>query len=151
MSLASYISGYVDGEGCFSIHIRPRKNNRIGWEVVPSFSVGQHQNKAEVLYLMKDYFGCGYIRLSKRDNVLHYETRSIGDIRSKIIPHFRKHPLLSSRAQDFKRFEKICEMIDKKRHLTENGLLEIMTITEETQTSKRRIYKKEDIIRSLVR
>src|SRR3954471_15374769 len=45
--LSAYISGYVDGEGCFTISIAPRATLRAGWEVRPGFSVSQNGDRAE--------------------------------------------------------------------------------------------------------
>ena len=52
--LSVYISGYVDGEGCFTVSISPRAKLRAGWEVRPSFSVSQNGDRAEVLYALQD-------------------------------------------------------------------------------------------------
>ena len=49
MDISSYISGYVDGEGCFTVSFSPRRKLRMGWEVRPSFSVSQNADRAEVL------------------------------------------------------------------------------------------------------
>src|SRR5688572_18971224 len=35
--LRSYISGYIDGEGCFCVSFQPSRRHRFGWEVRPSF------------------------------------------------------------------------------------------------------------------
>ena len=50
--LSAYLSGYADGEGCFSISIAPRATLAVGWEVRPSFSVSQNQGRAEVLHAL---------------------------------------------------------------------------------------------------
>jgi hypothetical protein len=52
MDLGSYISGYVDGEGCFTVSIAPRPTLFVGWEARPSLSVSQNGDRAEVLLLM---------------------------------------------------------------------------------------------------
>ena len=49
INLPSYISGFVDGEGCFTVSISPRPTLRVGWEVRPSFSVSQNGDRIEVL------------------------------------------------------------------------------------------------------
>ena len=41
LDLPSYISGYFDGEGCFTVSISPRAKLRVGWETRPSVSVSQ--------------------------------------------------------------------------------------------------------------
>ena len=60
--LSAYISGYADGEGCFTVSIAPRATLAVGWEVRPSFSVSQNGDRAEVLHVLQAYFGCGSIR-----------------------------------------------------------------------------------------
>jgi hypothetical protein len=52
VDLGSYISGYVDGEGCFTVSISPRPTLLVGWEVRPSLSVSQNGDRAEVLLLI---------------------------------------------------------------------------------------------------
>src|SRR5438477_652079 len=55
--LSAYISGYADGEGCFTVSISPRAKLRVGWEVRPGFSVSQNGDRAEVLHAIQTYFG----------------------------------------------------------------------------------------------
>ena len=68
--LSAYISGYVDGEGCFTVSIAPRASLRVGWEVRPSFSVSQNGDRAEVLHAIASHFGCGSIRPDRSDRTL---------------------------------------------------------------------------------
>ena len=56
VDLGSYISGYIDGEGCFTVSISPRPTLLAGWEVRPSLSVSQNGDRAEVLLLIQRYF-----------------------------------------------------------------------------------------------
>jgi LAGLIDADG DNA endonuclease family protein len=53
--LSAYISGYADGEGCFTVSIAPRATLTVGWEVRPSFSVSQNGDRAEVLHALQAY------------------------------------------------------------------------------------------------
>jgi hypothetical protein len=50
MEIASYISGFVGGEGCFCVSFQPSKRHRFDWEVRPSFSVSQNADRAQLLY-----------------------------------------------------------------------------------------------------
>src|SRR6478752_3555055 len=68
--LSAYISGYVDGEGCFTVSIAPRAKLLVGWEVRPSLSVSQNGDRAEVLHAIQAYFGCGSIRPDRSDKTL---------------------------------------------------------------------------------
>ena len=95
--LSAYISGYVDGEGCFTVSIAPRATLLVGWEVRPGFSVSQNGDRAEVLHAIKAYFECGSIRPDRSDKTLKWETRRLEDILEHVLPHFERYPLLSGR------------------------------------------------------
>ena len=96
MDLNAYLSGYVDGEGCFCVSFNRSQRHRLGWEIRPSFSVSQNDDRAEVLKMLKERFGCCSIRADRSDRTLKYEVRSVRDLVEKVIPHFEKFPLLSS-------------------------------------------------------
>jgi hypothetical protein len=102
VDLPSYISGYVDGEGCFTVSISPRKTLRVGWEVRPSLSVSQNGDRSEVLLAIQDYFGCGTLRPDRSDLTLKWETRRLANFLSVVIPHFRDYPLQSGKRCDFR-------------------------------------------------
>src|SRR3989344_3390620 len=119
--LANYISGYVDGEGCFSVSFSKREKLRIGWEVKPSFAVGQNFDRREVLDLMKEYFNCGFLRRDYADKTLKLEVRSLEELLTKIIPHFESFPLKSSKQKDLVLFVEICRRMEKLEHQTIEG------------------------------
>ena len=121
MNLQSYISGYIDGEGCFCVSFTPSKRHRFGWEVRPSFSVSQNQDRAELLYLIQQTWDCGFIRPDRSDRTLKFEVRKVTDLVDKVIPHFEVYPLLSSKQQDVIRFRQICCLIDQRQHLVKEG------------------------------
>ena len=92
-----YISGYTDREGCFSVSFLKRKKLTIGIETRPSFSVSQNEDRAEVLFLMQDHFACGHMCRDYSDKTLKYEVRRSDDLLTKVIPHFRRYPVLSGK------------------------------------------------------
>ena len=96
-NMYEYISGYTDGEGCFSVSFLKRQKLTIGIETRPSFSVSQNEDRAEVLFLMQDHFTCGHMRRDYSDKTLKYEVRKLDDLLTKVIPHFRKYPMLSGK------------------------------------------------------
>ena len=113
--LSAYISGYVDGEGCFTVSISPRAKLVVGWEVRPSLSVSQNGDRAEVLQLIQDHFGCGSIRPDRSDQTLKWETRRLEHILDRVIPHFEEYPLLSGKRFDFERFAQVCQLMAARR------------------------------------
>mgnify|MGYP001561734768 CR=1 FL=1 len=123
-NVGEYISGYVDGEGCFSVSFSRRNKMLVGWETKPSFSVSQNQDRSEVLYLVQKRFCCGFIRRDFSDKTLKYEVRSLSDLLEKVIPHFEKYPLISSKQKDFLKFKSICFLMNKNSHKNSSGLSE---------------------------
>src|SRR5579864_7620019 len=126
--LGNYISGYVDGEGCFSVSFSIRPKLKVGWEVKPSFAVAQNFDRREVLDLMMEYFGCGGIRKNTADRTLKYEIRSLNELLLKVIPHFHSFPLKSSKQKDFLFLEEICRRMNNFEHLKIKGFQEIVSI-----------------------
>jgi hypothetical protein len=151
MDLPSYISGYVDGEGCFTVSISPRKTLLVGWEVRPSVSVSQNGDRSEVLLLMQQYFGCGSLRPDRSDRTIKWEVRSLPLIGSRVIPHFRRYPLLSGKRKDFELFADVCERMARRDHLTFQGLSEIVRLAGAMNPSGKRGYAPETIVQSLPR
>src|SRR5437867_3233920 len=136
--LSAYISGYADGEGCFTVSISPRAKLRVGWEVRPSFSVSQNGDRAEVLHALQAYFGCGSIRPDRSDKTLKWETRRLDELLERVIPHFERYPLISGKRHDFERFAVICRMMAGRAHQRRGGLIEIVELASEMNPSGKR-------------
>ena len=147
----AYISGYADGEGCFTVSISPRATLRVGWEVRPSFSVSQNGDRAEVLILLKDYFGCGSIRPDRSDRTLKWETRRLDHIVDCVIPHFERYPLLSRKRHDFESFATVCRMMVAGAHRDRSGLRDIVRLAHSMNSSGKRRYAAEEILETLRR
>jgi hypothetical protein len=147
--LLAYISGYVDGEGCFTVSISPRAKLVVGWEVRPSLSVSQNGDRAEVLQLIQAQFGCGSIRPDRSDKTLKWETRRLEDILESVIPHFEHYPLLSGKRFDFECFAKVCQAMAAGEHRTRSGLISIVELAAGMNPSGRRRYNTEAILASL--
>lgn len=144
-----YISGYVDGEGCFSVSFSKRKKIKVGWETKPSLSISQNEDRAQILYLIKDIFGCGFLRRDYSDKTLKYEIRSLDDLLNKVIPFFDNYPLLSKKQKEFKNFRKICFLMKQGEHLSKKGFKKIIKIAFQMNPSGKRKYSLDDIIQSL--
>jgi hypothetical protein len=149
MDVDSYISGFVDGEGCFCVSFQPSRRHRFGWEVRPSFSVSQNADRAQLLFEMRARWGCGFIRPDRSDSTLKFEVRNVRDLVRKVIPHFRAFPLLSSKEMDVERFALICQWIGEGRHRTIEGLSEIVKVAMQMNASGKRKYSEDEILNSL--
>lgn len=147
-NLAEYITGYADGEGCFTVTFNKKPKALLKWEFRPSFSVSQNENRRQVLDLMQKYFECGYIRRDYSDKTVKFEVRDHSDLINKIIPHFEKFPFLSSKQHDFELFKAICIIVNRKAHLTKNGFVRILNLAYQMNGSGKRRRTKEEIIKS---
>jgi hypothetical protein len=56
-----------------------------------------------------------------------YQVRSVKDLRV-IIAHFDKYPLISQKFADYQLFKQIVEMMNRKEHLTIEGLKRIVAL-----------------------
>lgn len=146
MDFASYISGFTDGEGCFCISFNRREKLKTKIEVRPSFAIGQNKRSLNLLKEIQKYFGCGNIRFSKKDQSYKYEVRSLSDLRKKIIPHFEKYPLMSSKKNDFEIFHEVCELVAQTKHRNVDHLKSIINISYQMNGSKSRKYKKSELL-----
>ena len=147
--LSAYISGYADGEGCFTVSISPRAKLRAGWEVRPSFSVSQNGDRAEVLYAIEAYFGCGSIRPDRSDRTLKWETRRLEDILGRIVPHFEQWPLMSGKQDDFERFAAVSRLMAGGAHRSREGLVRIVELAREMNPSGKRRYDASAVLEQL--
>ncbi len=149
VDLASYISGHVDGEGCFTVSVSPRPTLLVGWEVRPSLSVGQNGDRIEVLLLMQQYFSCGSLRPDRSDRTMKWEIRSLPPILARIVPHFRCYPLQSGKRRDFELFADICERMARLEHRNITGLKEIVRLANAMNPSGKRGYTLDMVMQSL--
>ena len=144
-----YISGYVDGEGCFSVSFLKREKLKIGIETRPSFSVSQNEDRSEVLYLMQRIFQCGHIRRDTSDKTIKYEVRNLEDLLTKVIPHFHNFPLLSGKQKDFEFLSKICSFMKEGKQHTQNGMSEILKLAFQMNPSGKRKYSQVELLAAL--
>jgi hypothetical protein len=140
IDVPSYLSGYVDGEGCFTVSISPRPTLHVGWEVRPSLSVSQNGDRSEVLLVLQEYFNCGTVRPDRSDKTLKWEVRSLSVLVARIIPHFEAYPLLSGKRCDFELFANICRRMTRGQHLHAAGLAQIVRLVGKMNPSGKRGY-----------
>jgi hypothetical protein len=149
VDLPSYISGYVDGEGCFTVSISPRPTLVVGWEVRPSLSVSQNGDRSEVLLEIQRYFGCGTVRPDRSDRTLKWEVRSLPLILERVIPHFRRYPLRSGKQRDFELFADICERMARGEHRRFDQVGVIVRLAGRMNPSGKRRFLPESILQNL--
>ena len=125
--LDSYIAGYVDGEGSFSVSVQRNQSCRIGFQLVPEFHVSQNGDRAQVLELIHKRLDCGYIKPnSKRDRALVLVVRDRKSLVERVIPLFEGNPLLSTKHADFEKFTRVVRGMALGHHRTPAGFGELL-------------------------
>ena len=132
---AQWIVGFVDGEGCFHIGINKNQEMKLGVQVLPEFTVVQHQADEQVLHALKTYFGCGVVR-KNHGTRLCYRVRGQKNLVDQIIPFFEKHKLKTRKRVDFQKFRKVVLLIEKGEHLEPDGLEKIRQIKASMNSTK---------------
>jgi hypothetical protein len=130
-----WISGFVDGEGCFSCPIFRNRTTTLGWQVQPSFVVVQSASSRDVLEDLKRFFGCGKVYVNHRpdnhrEDLGRYCVVRFADLRDVIVPYFQVHPLRTSKRDNFEKFVRVLRLMEERKHLTIPGLIQIAEIAQ---------------------
>ena len=134
---AQWVVGFVDGEGCFYVGINPQPEMKTGYQVLPEFVVVQHARDIQVLYALKQFFGCGVVRRTHGERMA-YRVRGLKNLWERIVPFFEKHPLKTRKRQDFLKFRRILMMMKRNEHLTLEGIEKIRQIASRMNTGRER-------------
>lgn len=121
-----FVTGFADGDGCFTLSLTKDSKYKTGWRVKLVFSIGLKKEDILLLEQIKDYFGVGSIYMQGSE-VVRYHVTSEMDL-EVIINHFDKYPLISQKQTDFLLFKQSFDLIKMKSHLTLDGLIKIVEI-----------------------
>lgn len=147
LKVGYYLAGFADGEGSFNVVFRPRKDYRQPWKVSLCFNISQRDRV--ILALFKRHLGCGTLR-QREDGIWYYEVNNINAIVENVIPFFEKFKFLSARKKrDFSKFKKIAYLIREGKHLTEEGIREILAIRRDMNDGGKRKYSQDEIAKRL--
>jgi LAGLIDADG endonuclease len=136
-----WVTGFVDGEGCFSIGFvrQPdragRAGYRTGYQVAHRFVVTQGAGSAAALEELMEFFGVGRIYRNRRqdnhrEDLLQYRVGRLSDLVEVVIPFFAEHPLRTAKRLDFDKFAACVQLVAAGKHLFAPGLLEIVEIAQ---------------------
>jgi len=161
-----YILGLVEGEGCFSVTIqryidrKPRKTNKKSniknpylFRVNPTFRITQAEDDGfEALKRIKETLGFGRFQIQKRpdkeDNsrtAVHYYTQGLNEC-LRIKEYFYGLEFLTNKGKSFEKWCQCLKLIQEKKHLTKEGILQICDIRDSMNFRKTKCkWTKEEI------
>lgn len=126
---AQWIVGFTDGEGCFHVGVSRHPDMASGVQVLPEFVLVQHKRDVKVLHGVKQFFDCGVVRRNHGDRMC-WRVRRLEHLAERILPFFERHPLKTRKRQDFLAFRKVVRLMREGRHLSSEGLEQVLRIVE---------------------
>jgi len=130
----SWLAGFTSGDGSFSIVITKSKTKQ-GMTVNLLFQLYQHVRDEQLFTSLVEYLGCGKFYFDKE--VICYRVTKYSDISEKIIPFFKKYPIIGVKALDFNDFCQVADLMKDGKHLTQQGLDQIHKIKAGMNTSRK--------------
>lgn len=122
-----WVTGLVDGEGCFFASFRFRGGSQAfkgrGGKRYPSYEFGcrfivlMRSDDIDVLQRLRDYFNAGYVSVRKDGRVAEYRVSKVRELEEKVIPHFEAHPLQSKKFRDFEVWREIVRLASSVKGL----------------------------------
>ena len=97
--------------------------------------VVQHTRDRQVLHALKEFFGGGSVRSNHEDRDC-LRVRKL-EVLLRACEFFVKHPLKTKKNVDFRKFRKILQLMQQKRHLDREGLVEIIDIAMKMNSTQR--------------
>lgn len=97
-----WVAGFTSGDGCFKVSIRESKACKVGSRVIIIFILNQHirdEGASSLIKSLVNLFGCGQTYSYK--DYIEFRCQSFLDNYDKILPFFRKYPILGVKSQDF--------------------------------------------------
>ena len=122
---------------------RPRGDYVRSWKLSAAFNVSQVDRAP--LELFRETLACGSMRTAGNGG-WYWEVNRLSDIQSRIVPFFRRFPLVGSKATDFERFAQAVELLSKKP-LSESDYRQVLLLREQMNRGGKRRYTTERILR----
>lgn len=126
-----WFSGFTDAEGNFNITLRKLNNNKYT-SVMLTFQIGLHIDDLSVLEVIKEKLNCGHIFIS--GSKCNYFVNDKASLIQVILPIFNFVNLNSSKYFQFIIFEKAINLLKDKKHLTQEGKLEMLNLYYKLKT-----------------
>jgi LAGLIDADG endonuclease len=141
--LGNWVAGFVDGEGSFNVPIRRERDRGLPWRVSLSFNVSQIGR--ELPELLRSVFDVGTVR-DRGDGVHYFEVTRPRDLFERVFPFFEQFPLRSPKEGDLAIFREITELVLSGRHLSTEGIGDILNLRSPMNRGGKRRYDEKYIL-----
>ena len=133
-----WVSGFVGGDGGFSIYVRSAKDYVLSEKVYCRFHIAQHVEDIKLMELFVKFFNCGLVsrRSNPRTPRCDFIVQDTNSLLEKILPHFDSYPLFNLKQKDYISFKECMTIIKFKQHLTQEGLKKIKNLNLEMNSNR---------------
>ena len=83
------------------VSIRASKTHSLGFQVILIFELTQQSRDKQLIQSFINYFGCGKYYARANKDVCEFKITKFKYITKKIIPFFKKYPIVGVKAKDF--------------------------------------------------
>jgi len=129
----SWLSGFIDAEGCFNVTLFKRKSMALGYPVKLRFMIDQKDSLDNMLFI-KDQLNLFLTnRKLKKGSIgtMHrIENNSFVKV-PLIIEYINRFRLKTKKKESFDKWVSVYQLVQSKAHLTEKGLNEIKKLSKE--------------------
>jgi hypothetical protein len=141
------MAGFASGDSSFNIKISNSPTSLLKKRVQLRFGIGLNIREKSLIQHLPTYFDLGGFKLGIKNiyfdvNSARFEVVKFSDITDKIIPRglpassrfsggrsfFEKHSILGKKKLDFLDFQAAAKIIQRKDHLTSEGLQQILDL-----------------------
>lgn len=113
----TFASGFVSGEGCFTVYIGIDTGLTWGLQWGCEFSVAQNSGDKLLLEGINNLFGNIGKVYDRKTGVDVLLIRNIKSLKNTIIPFFNKYPLVGTKSFEFDKFSHFIDLVLTKKHL----------------------------------
>jgi len=135
----NWLSGFVDGEGCFGIYCYKATDASFGC-LGFEFSIQLREDDMPILEQIKTFLHCGQVGFSSRKKArsrgcnamdqAKYTCRRLDDLCTKIVPQFEQYPLKAKKKKDFEIWKEALWLQQKSVILRKNKNKRILDYPE---------------------
>jgi hypothetical protein len=141
--LGSFLSGFALGEASFMVVCRPRGDYVKRWKISAAFNVSQMDRAP--LDLFRETLACGTMRRAGNGG-WYWEVNRLSEIQARIVPFFRRFPLVGWKAQDFELFAEAALLLSAGV-LSDVDYRKVLFLREQMNRGGKRRYTMERILR----
>jgi hypothetical protein len=133
---SNWLAGFTSADGCFLVIIS-KPGGGLKERVRLRFNLTQHSRDEQLMKSLVEYFNCGSSKKRTGGLAIDFNVEKFSDITDKIIPFFKEYCIIGQKAEDFKDFCKVAELMKEKKHLTSKGVDQIRQIKAGMNKSRR--------------